>query len=452
MSQLNLSALDRARLRERGISEGEVRRQLAMLLNPPPPADLDRPCVVGDGILALSPDEQEKAVLRALDVVGSGRVTKFVPASGAATRMFQALIVAASAGERPASAPSVREFFARLDDFPFSIELRRRTGVSGLPATEAEERSLLSTLLETMGFADLPKGLIPFHRDSRVRTACEEQLDEGVGYTRDKSGVSRMHFTIVTGARSAFSSVVDEVGPAIESGHQCRLAVSFSDQHPSSDTIAIDSQGGLFRTTSGDLLFRPSGHGALIDNLQELGGDVVVIKNIDNILPARSRAEVVRWKLVLIGVLAQLTDENPSDAPLRVCGMVRNGGEPGGAPFWVRDATGAVTPQIVETAQVELSDEVQRRIFSSSTHFNPVDVVCSVRDASGRAFTLNDFVDPATAFVSRKTYEGRELVALERPGLWNGAMAGWRTVFVEVPASTFAPVKTVFDLLRPEHQ
>jgi hypothetical protein len=299
----------------------------------------------------------------------------------------------------------------------------------------------------------LPKGLIPFHRRHRPRTACEDQLEEGVGYTRGSSDVSRSHFTVVDSARADFQRVVESVRGSIEARHHCSLDVSFSEQHPSTDTIAIDEEGQPFRSSAGELLFRPAGHGALIGNLQRLNGDIVVIKNIDNIRPVDAVDEIVRWKLILIGVLGQFEQEEPNGArPLRVCGVVRNEGEPGGAPFWVRDRQGGVTRQIVESAQVDMQSDEQRQVFSSATHFNPVDVVCSLRNRDGRAYDLMQFVDPSAAFVSSKTYDGRALTALERPGLWNGAMAHWATVFVEVPASTFAPVKTVFDLLRPEHR
>jgi hypothetical protein len=453
VSHVEFSDTDRARLAGRGIAEAEAHRQLEFLRRPPPPIVLERPCVVGDGVLALSPAEQEQAIARGRAVVGAGRVTKFVPASGAATRMFQALIAANGGTGRPSSTPAGRQFFERLDAFPFSRELRRRAAVAGVPSTEAEERALLTTLLETMRYGDRAKGLIPFHMADQPRTACEDQLEEGVGYTRDDSGVSRAHFTVVRHARAEFERVVDSVRGAIEARRRCSLDVGFSEQHPSTDTIAVDARGEPFRTSSGELLLRPAGHGALIENLEALQGDVVVIKNIDNILPPDRTAEVVRWKLVLIGVLARVQAEQPGEGrPLRVCGVVRNEGEPGGAPFWVRGVDGAVTRQIVEAAQVDATDAGQRQIFASSTHFNPVDLVCAVRDETGRPFALADFVDPATAFLSKKSYEGRELTALERPGLWNGAMAGWTTVFVEVPGATFAPVKTVFDLLRPEHQ
>lgn len=453
MSQVDFSDADRARLAEHDIAEEEARRQLELLRNPPPRIALDRPCVIGDGVLALSRDQQAEAFERGRAVVSAGRVTKFVPASGAATRMFQALIAANGRADRPSSVPAARQFFDALDAFPFSRQLRERAGVYGVPATEADERRLLTTLLEAMAYADMPKGLIPFHQGDPPHTAFEDHLHEGVEYTRGESRVSRMHFTVLQETRGKFEQLLSSLRASVETRLDCSLDIGFSEQHPSTDTIAIDDHGEPFRVASGDLLIRPAGHGALIENLEALGGDVVVIKNIDNILPPEATADVVRWKLVLIGVLAELEARDPGkrERPLRVCGVVRNEGEPGGAPFWVRDRSGA-TAQIVEAAQVDMEDEAQRNIFASSTHFNPVDLVCSVRDAGGTPFSLSRFVDPGAAFVSEKSYEGRPLTALERPGLWNGAMAHWNTVFVEVPGSTFAPVKTVFDLLRPEHR
>jgi hypothetical protein len=453
VTQVPFTDADRQRLAARGIPEAEALRQLELLRHRPPPVVLARPCRVHDGIRLLTPAEQDEARAQGQSLVAAGRVTKFIPASGAATRMFQSLISAADGAARPSSVPEVRGFFEQLDAFPFIEELRARSGISHPPASESEERTLLTTLLRTMGYADQPKGLIPFHRRVRPRTACEDQLEEGVGYTRGASGISRSHFTVVNAARNDFNHVVESVRGSIESRHRCSLRVTFSEQHPSTDTIAIDGAGQPFRTADGELLFRPAGHGALIGNLQDLQADIVVIKNIDNIRPVDAIEEVVRWKLILIGVLAQVEqDQAFADRPLRVCGVVRNEGEPGGAPFWVRDHEGGISRQIVESAQVDMDSDEQRRIFSSATHFNPVDVVCSMRNAIGEPHDLAQFIDPSAAFVSNKTFEGRALTALERPGLWNGAMAHWTTVFVEVPGSTFAPVKTVFDLLRPEHR
>jgi hypothetical protein len=231
-----------------------------------------------------------------------------------------------------------------------------------------------------------------------------------------------------------------------------RLDVSFSEQLPATDTLAITPNGEPFRSGDGALLLRPAGHGALLQNLAQSDGDLVVIKNIDNVQPYEASADVIRWKRLLLGYLVQQAASAPDDRPMRVCGVVQNEGEPGGAPFWVRGDDDQISGQIVEASQVDMSQPDQRRIFASATHFNPVDVVCAIRRRDGSRFDLGAFVDPSAVFLSTKSHEGRNLVALERPGLWNGAMAHWHTRFVEVPASTFAPVKTVFDLLRPPHQ
>ncbi len=445
---------DLAHLAERGIAESEARRQLELLRRPPRPVVLDRPCSVGDGVVALSAAQQQTAIVAGRALVDAGRVTKFVPASGAATRMFQALIAASGGSDRPSSAAAVAQFFQRFDAFPFAPQARAAAAVTGPIDDEARERAILDAVLNAMEYAALPKGLITFHHGNPPRTAFEEQLREGVPYTRSSTGLCRMHFTVVPEARDRFVALLEAVRGPIEHQFQCQLRVTFSEQQPSTDTLAIDAHGEPFRTSAGDLLLRPAGHGALIENLQALDGDVVVIKNIDNILPAPASDEVIRWKFVLLGVLEELEAERQRERsrPLRVCGVVRNEGEPGGAPFWVRAADGSLSVQIVESAQVDMSDPLQKRIFESATHFNPVDVVGSLRDSRGRPFDLSQFVDPSAAFISKKSFEGRELTALERPGLWNGAMAGWDTVCVEVPAQTFAPVKTVLDLLRPQHQ
>jgi hypothetical protein len=442
-------------------------------------------------------------------------VTKFVPASGAATRMFKEAIAALNGTGRPSESSAVREFFAHLDAFPFSEELRARSGVAGTPSTEAEERTVLRVMLEDMRFAELPKGLIPFHRASRLqsgpvprlpsgqagsaRTAFEEQLLEGTGYTCAADRTCRMHFTVAPGLEGAFLAALEAARPLVETERpQSTLAVAFSEQQPSTDTVAIGADGELFRSASGGLLFRPSGHGALLRNLDDLHGDIVVLKNIDNVLPFEASEEVVRWKRLLIGCVADLQrhvsahmealsrgasgetldaavefaaqrfarrpDEGcrtveerrqfamaALDRPIRVCGVVRNEGEPGGAPIWVR-SDGQSTVQIVELSQVDTRDLRQAAIARAATHFNPVDIVCATRSWRGEPFDLSRFVDEDTALVVKKSADGRELTALERPGLWNGSMAGWNTVCVEVPGSTFAPVKTVLDLLRPEHQ
>ena len=505
-----LTSPDLAQLAARGLTPQAVSAQLHQLRHPPRPITIDRPCTVGDGIIRLDPALYPHLLDRGDEVAVAGRVTKFVPASGAATRMFKDLLGALQGPARPSTLPAVLELFQRLHELPFGGEVSRRAGLDGVPETEADERRLLQTLLIDMRLAEQPKALVPFHRSGRHRsdrnrTAFEEQLLEGTRYTRAADGTCRLHFTVSPDARPLFEAALTMLTPIVEA--RCPgavLMVTLSEQHPSTDTVAIDAQGLLFRNADGSLVFRPSGHGALLRNLQglcvDLGADLVVVKNIDNVLPDGASADVVRWKRMLLGFLADLQDEafghlralhDPAcpaaltdaalafawksfarvppdtctapderhrfaidalDRPLRICGVVRNEGEPGGAPFWVRSADGLSTAQIVEASQVAMTDPEAARVFRSATHFNPVDLVCGLRSWRGTPFDLSRFVDDDTAFVVEKSDNGRALKALERPGLWNGAMAGWNTVCVEVPAATFAPVKTVFDLLRPQHQ
>ena len=502
----DLTPADLAQLAARGLTPQAVAAQLHQLRYPPPPIALDRPCTVGDGITLLEPAHYPHLLDRGREVASAGRVTKFVPASGAATRMFKDLLGALHGSARPSTVPAVQELVERLHEFPFGDEVSRRAGLNGVPETEADERHLLRTLLIDMRLAELPKALVPFHRSGRHRsdrnrTAFEEQLLEGTRYTRAADGTCRLHFTVSPDARPLFEAALRTLTPIVEAHRPgAVLEVSFSEQYPSTDTVAIDAQGRLFRNADGSLVFRPSGHGALLRNLQDLGADLVVIKNIDNVLPDEASTDVVRWKQMLLGYLADLQDEafghlralhelacpaarteaalafagktfarvppdtcradderrrfalDALDRPLRICGVVRNEGEPGGAPFWVRSADGPCTAQIVEASQVAMADPEAAGVFGSATHFNPVDLVCGLQTWLGTPFELSRDVDDDAAFVVEKSDAGRALKALERPGLWNGAMAGWNTVCVEVPAETFAPVKTVFDLLRPEHQ
>ena len=448
------TASDLAQLKARGITPEEARRQLALLAAGTRAVVLDRPCTISDGIVQLDPATHDALLAAADQAAAEGRITKFVPASGAATRMFAELTAALASEGRPSDSAAGRRFFAELDAFPFADRLRARAGIHGVIETEEAERALLRTLLYDLRYAQLPKALIPFHRDSHVRTPFEEHLLESTGYARGRDGIARSHFTVAPEFRSEFAGFLEKVTADLESeAAGARFDVSFSVQQPSTDTLALASDGQPFRASDGSLLFRPAGHGALLENLQALGGDLVTIKNIDNVVPfARSR-DVVRWKRLLIGYLlttaaehaegstaARLRDRQETKAnlaaPLSGCGAAMASGR----------------SQIVEASQTDAEDAEQRRIFESATHFNPVDLVCAVRTRDGDPFDLRAFVDDSAVFVATKTYEGRTLRALERPGLWNGAMANWHTVFVEVPAATFAPVKTVFDLLRPEHQ
>ena len=499
MTLVALSPTDIAYLESRGLTVADVDHQVARLRHPPLPVALERPCTVGDGIVRLDPSDEDRLLGRGAAAADAGRVTKFVPASGAATRMFAELIAALQSASRPSELPAAREFFAHLDEFPFTAELRQRARIAGAPSNDTEERQLLATMLRDMRFAELPKALIPFHRGSEVRSALVEHLLEATRYARAEDGTCRLHFTVSPESRPAFEAALRAAITDVERTRPSALDVSLSEQHPSTDTVAIDPSGQIFRQQDGTILLRPSGHGALLTNLEQLSADIVVIKNIDNVLPDDASDEAIRWKRLLIGYLAEIEAEvfarldrcsesdcpvaaldeaiafagrfarrplrpltepdakrefvfEALDRPLRVCGVVRNQGEPGGAPFWTRHSDDGHSIQIVESSQVNRRNTEQAAIFERSTHFNPVDLVCGLRSWRGDAHHLARFVDENTAFISDKTFDGRPLRTLERPGLWNGSMAGWNTVCVEVPESTFAPVKTVFDLLRPQHQ
>ncbi|MCU0292194.1 MAG: DUF4301 family protein [Thermoanaerobaculaceae bacterium] len=476
----------------------DVEAQLELFANPPGFARLDRPCTVGDGIEIIPPERQHELVRLAEEAAASGRLTRFVPASGAASRMFDALSKALGEPDEPVPEAACR-LLDELSRFAFHCELSAAASSAGIDLARLRAgggwKPVTRLILEEpgLGYAGLPKGLLLFHDYSgRPRTSFEEHLREGAAHVSTAGGVCRLHFTVSPEHRERFTGRLEALRPTLERELSCRLEVGFSTQDPSTDTIAVDTQGRPFRTDEGGLLFRPGGHGALLHNLQALQGDLVVIKNIDNILPEHRRSLAIHWKKLLTGVLVEVqrrawhllgalrdgsddrrvrddavalvrrlghpaprtTQELVSmlDRPMRVCGMVRNEGEPGGGPFWTLDERGLATPQIVEGSQIDPSEAGQQAILRGATHFNPVDLVCGVRGADDTSFDLTRFVDPRAVFISPKTHQGRPLLALERPGLWNGAMARWSTVFVEVPGATFAPVKTVFDLLRPEHQ
>lgn len=514
-----LSPRDFADLAAAGIDRAETERQLALLASPPPAVTLARPCTLGDGIERLSPAERPDLLERAEAARHSGRLGRFVPASGAASRMFRAVAGVRSrvreasffALDREARSGDTlaREVVDLIEALPHLALSRALAAITGASVSELAARwrdeplePLFALLLEPHGLdgARLPKGLLPFHAhgDAWV-TAFEEQLAEGLGLLADRGGVCRYHFTVAAESRERFERALDQLRERFENGG-LRLDVAFSVQEGNTAALALDADGRPARRPDGGLLLRPSGHGALLGNLERSGFDIATIKNIDNVLPADRHREVVLWKQLLVGRLLELEEEvrglratldrdpderhvesvlavvaarfgryPPSrtarqgaadraatarallDRPLRVCGVVPNAGEPGGGPYWVDGDDGA-TPQIVESAQVDLGRPDQARVFHHATHFNPVDLAVSLRAPDGRPHALDRFVDPATAFVARKSEGGAELTVYERPGLWNGAMAGWNTLFVEVPGSTFAPVKTVLDLARPEHR
>ncbi len=443
------SQQDLEQLEAKGISVAKAEQQLDYFRTGFPALDIVAPASVKHGILAPTKKEQEEYIRIWEDYLKEDhKILKFVPASGAASRMFKNLFRYLEDGEETAF---IQEFLTHIDDFAFGQELEGMTG-----------QDAVRYLLENMHYGDLPKGLLLFHkyRDG-ARTPALEHMVEGALYAAC-NGVVRLHFTVSRQHLPLFRQHIADHLQAFETKYGVRFDISFSEQLPSTDTIAANPDGTPFRDKEGKLLFRPGGHGALIENLGQQDADIVFIKNIDNVVPDRLKKDTVRYKQILAGVLVaeqkrvfeRLQDPDISDEerqrlnrPIRVCGVVKNTGEPGGGPFLVRDTDGSVSCQILESSQI-----ADPALMAQSTHFNPVDLVCAIRDYEGNPFNLPDYVDPQTGFISQKSKDGKELLALELPGLWNGAMAKWNTIFVEVPVSTFNPVKTVNDLLRPQHQ
>ena len=468
-------------MEEHGLTPAALEAQLKNFREGFPFLPVTRAASCGDGIRVLDAAGIEQAAARYDRAKESLRVVKFVPASGAATRMFKDLFEFVREGRRTAV---VGELLANRRRFAFWPELRTIIG------DDADElRTVENIVAEGLRYGETPKGLVSFHRyGDEVRKAVEEHLVEGAQYAA-AGGEVKIHFTVSPEHLTRFEALLAEKIPGYESRFGVKYRISFSVQDPSTDTLAVNPDCTPFRRADGRLLFRPAGHGALIGNLGKIDADIVFVKNIDNVTTDARRSDTVLYKKALAGVLLALQErifeylmalEVPGaelepiaafienelcvklpkdygtallrqvlDRPIRVCGMVRNEGEPGGGPFWVAGADGLETLQIAESNQIAPE---KRELMRSATHFNPVDLVCSFRTSKGGRFDLREFVDPATGFISRKSDGGRELLAQELPGLWNGAMARWNTVFVEVPITTFSPVKVVTDLLRPEHQ
>ncbi len=468
-------------MEEHGLTPAALETQLKNFREGFPFLPVTRAASCGDGIRVLDAAGIEQAAARYDRAKESLRVVKFVPASGAATRMFKDLFEFVREGRRTAV---VGELLANRRRFAFWPELRTIVG------DDADElRTVENIVAEGLRYGETPKGLVSFHRyGDEVRKAVEEHLVEGAQYAA-AGGEVKIHFTVSPEHLTRFEALLAEKIPGYESRFGVKYRISFSVQDPSTDTLAVNPDCTPFRRADGRLLFRPAGHGALIGNLGKIDADIVFVKNIDNVTTDARRGDTVLYKKALAGVLLALQErifeylmalEVPGavlepiaafsenelcvklpkdygtallrqvlDRPIRVCGMVRNEGEPGGGPFWVTGADGLETLQIAESNQIAPE---KRELMRLATHFNPVDLVCSFRTSKGGRFDLQEFVDPATGFISRKSDGGRELLAQELPGLWNGAMARWNTVFVEVPITTFSPVKVVTDLLRPEHQ
>ncbi len=502
-----MDSKDLQTLAAKGITPEQAQAQLDRFKTGFPNLKIIDSATPGNGILRLTADQQQAAADRwQLYLDDGGEACKFVPASGAASRMFKALFnFVDGPTDTPAAGSDVAQVLDHIEDFAFFPALNAvclhnyGKSVADLRAA-GKNRDIIAAIISGSGlnYGQLPKGLLQFHKYADgARTPLEEQIAEGAATAVKPGGTLYLHFTVSPNHRRLFEQKLAEVLPAAEAKYGIKIKAELSEQRGSTDTIAANPDGTPFRQDDGTLLFRPGGHGALIANLNDINSAVVFIKNIDNVVPDAHRDATVRWKQILAGQLilvhdkiaeylealgAKPTDEklkeiadfaattlNIHDSrlqtlsgaelaayltaklnrPLRVCGMVINEGEPGGGPFITVNPDGSASPQILESNQIasEFKD-----LMAKATHFNPVDLVCYIADVAGKHYNLPDYVDQATGFISSKSSGGRELRALELPGLWNGSMSDWNTVFVEVPAETFNPVKTVNDLLRPSHR
>lgn len=511
---MTFSEKDKQQLKEKGIVAQKVLNQIETFKEGIPFITLKKAALVHDGIRKFS-NEEEKILIEKFDNKKSeNTLLKFVPASGAASRMFKAFFNFLEAYKpqnetlgaylKRTNDRELKTFSNGLKHLPFYEIIQKR--IRSKSTSEGDELYLfIDEMLREDGlnYGFYPKGLLPFHNyGDFTATPFEEHLKEAALYA-STNGNAKLHFTISEQHGDMFNAEFDAIKERVSAQTNTSFDVSYSFQKAETDTIAVDLDNNLFRNSDGSLLFRPGGHGALIENLNEQEADIIFIKNIDNVVTDEVLPKIAESKKILAGLLlkiqqkafeyASLLAKNSSleptkieeikqfletemnvrfaanfihfdktkqieilkaklNRPLRICGMVKNEGEPGGGPFWIQDSNGDISLQIIESAQVNTADEIQMEVFKNATHFNPVDLVCGVKDFNGNAYDLLDFVDVKQGFITEKTKDGAELKALELPGLWNGAMAFWNTIFVEVPLVTFNPVKTVNDLLKPAHQ
>ncbi len=509
---------DLKELKHRGVKSEQIEQQLENFQKGFQYVELIAPATIGDGIRIIPAEEENYLIDLYEKASQKAEIVKMVPASGSATRMFKSLFNFFETYKGTTEDflkfmenkdnNSMHEFFLHLNEFPFYTRLKNIMWENGKDLNKMLEKRMFKEVLEYiltekgLNYGNMPKGLVDFHvyRDF-VRTAFDEHLVEAALYSRNGKE-AYLHFTVSEAHQENFKQRLKKVTKVFEKMFDVKYKVTFSIQKPSTDTISIDENGEIVRDENGKILFRPGGHGALIYNLNEINADVIFIKNIDNVIPDRSKADTVKYKKLLAGTLLEmqskifeqldllekkhLTDAQLDEVeefvngnigykkpeglsfsskkeriqylhqllnrPIRVCGMVRNEGEPGGGPFWVKEPDGSSRLMIIESAQINLKDKEQKKIFERSTHFNPVDLVCGTRNYKGKHFDLAEFVDTKQGFITQKSYKGKEIKVQELPGLWNGAMSQWITFFVEVPLTTFTPVKTVFDLRRVEHR
>lgn len=516
---MSFTEKDIKQIESKGLTIERVMNQIDLFKTGIPFANLVSAATIGDGIIRLDDETIERYIAQFEKGKNQKTILKFVPASGAATRMFKFLYTflesynpekeSINAYLNNKDNKDLYIFFVGLEKFPFYYEVKNRLDQL-YPNFEELSVSLQSQLfVKTMldpnrlNYGNYPKGLLPFHeyKDRKISTAFEEHLFESALYSASNTS-TKLHFTISEQHKDKFDAEFLRIEKKVESKTQSQFNISFSYQKESTDTIAVTTKNNPFRNEDGSLLFRPSGHGALLENLNDLNADIIFIKNIDNVVVYKYKDEVAKYKKVLAGLLLEIQNQTfqylekidndqltyheiieiaqfltnkmnvkissefekyaekyqiaylkeKLNRPIRVCGMVKNEGEPGGGPFWIKDESANISLQIVESAQINKKSKHQKEILTNATHFNPVDLVCGTKNYKGQKFDLTKYVDHKAAFITKKTTAGRELKALELPGLWNGSMANWNTIFVEVPLITFNPVKTVNDLLKAPHQ
>lgn len=491
-----------------GMDPETVAGQIDNFKNGFPFLKITGPATPKNGIKVLSEDDLTYFKNTYPSLASKIDVVKFVPASGAASRMFKDLFAFLEGDGDLSKSAFVQKFMNQIDNFAFYDDLNQALIDQGTSIKDCLDRkdykAILAALLDEngLGYGSLPKGLLRFHSyPEGNRTPANEHMIEGMQYAVGKENTVQIHFTVSPEHEGKFKEEIAKIQPGLEKGSSLKFNISYSQQKKYTDTIAVDESNEPFREDDGSILFRPAGHGALLENLNEIIADLIFIKNIDNVVPDRLKPETKTYKIAIGGLLLQTQEkvfsalkslddgvskdsvENakqiftqdvgaklPSDfdtytleqkgiflksklnRPIRVCGMVKNTGEPGGGPFWIQEKDGSQSLQILETAQIDLDDPQSKTFMEASTHFNPVDLVCGTKNYKGESFDLMKYRDMETGFITEKSKSGRELKALELPGLWNGSMSGWNTIFVEVPLITFNPVKTVNDLLRDEHQ
>ena len=504
-----LSQEDLKQIAAKGMTAEQIETQLKQFKTGFPFLKLEAAASISHGIISPNTDERSDFEKKWNNYKAEGhKIVKFVPASGAASRMFKDMFTFLTSNYDTPSTDFEKHYFNNIEKFAFYDALddiclkNEKKGIKEL-ISENNYKAVVSNMLESKGlnYGQLPKGMLIFHKyEDGARTPMEEHLVEGALYAAS-NGEANVHFTVSNEHMEFFEKKVSQQSDKYAKKYNINYNITFSEQKSSTDTIAANADNTPFRTTDGRLLFRPGGHGALIENLNDIDADVIFIKNIDNVVPDRLKADTIEYKQVIAGILVSLQKKafehlNTLDSgkynhekleeiirfvqqelccrksdikhledtelviylkeklnrPMRVCGVVKNVGEPGGGPFLTYNQDGTVSLQILESSQIDKNNQEYMKMFTTGTHFNPVDLVCAVKDYKGKSFNLPDFVDKATGFISSKSKDGKELKALELPGLWNGAMSDWNTIFVEVPLSTFNPVKTVNDLLREQHQ